>query len=67
MFDAARFTREDLKEFLWNKYQLNVTELTAIEGVSYCRGKLMEKSPTYSREKLIEWLCIQIPILQTTQ
>lgn len=65
LFDNAKFGREDLKVFLQQKYQLPITELTAIEGISYCRGKQMEKSTYYNRDKLIEWLSIQIPILQT--
>lgn len=56
--DHTKFSRKDLKEFMLKSYNLTVTELTAIEGIHFCRGKLMEKSPTFDREKLLDWMII---------
>ncbi len=42
--EFVKFTRENLKQFLATCYRLTMTELLAIEGIHYCRGKLMEKS-----------------------
>lgn len=42
-----------------------MTELTAIEGIHFSRGKLMEKSANFDRDKFIDWLVIQLPILQS--
>ena len=44
---------------------LTVSELTAIEGIHFSRGKLMEKSAAFDLEKLIEWLQIELPILNS--
>ena len=49
------------------QYNLNVGELTAIEGINYCRGKLLERSSYFDRDKLIRWLMIELPILENTQ
>ena len=39
LFDNGKFGREDLRLFLDQKYGLKITELVAIEGISYCRGR----------------------------
>ena len=63
--DELRFGRDDLKRFFAEFYKhLHVTELTAIEGIHFARGSLMEKSATFNREKLLDWLAMQIPILE---
>jgi hypothetical protein len=56
--DLSRFSREDLKLYFEKQENLQATELTAIEGIHYSRGKLMEKSPVFNKEKLIDWLVI---------
>ena len=53
-----KLTRADLKSFLAKFYKLSVTELQATEGIHYCRGKSMEKSIGFNRDKLVDWLLI---------
>jgi len=45
------------------QYKLTLSILTSIEGIHYCRGKMMEKSTTFDRERLIDWIVIELPIL----
>lgn len=55
--DEIKFGRDDLKRFFAQFYKhLHLTELTAIEGIHFARGTLMEKSPTFNRDKLLDWL-----------
>lgn len=62
-----KINREDLKEFLKQNFNVTCPELVAIEGVHFCRGAQLEKGRQYDRSKLIQWLQMQVPILQTSQ
>lgn len=61
------FGRSNLKEFLIANFDIKLSEIQAIEGIHFCRGTLMEKSPTFSHDKLIQWLHAHIPIYQSAQ
>ena len=38
-----------------------------MEGINYTRGKQLERSSYFDRERLIDWLMIELPILQNAK
>jgi hypothetical protein len=40
--ENTKFTRSNLKDFLKRFYELEITDLTAMEGLLFCRGKALE-------------------------
>lgn len=64
--DILKFTREDLKNFFMKQYGLSLSSLQSVEGIHFCRGKLLEKSTYCDRSRLVEWVAHELPILQTS-
>jgi hypothetical protein len=63
--DLKKLNREDLKTFVESKFGFRLSEQQAVEGIVFCRGRLMERSSFFEREKLIDWLFLTLPILKT--
>lgn len=40
--ENTKFTKAILRDFLKRFYELEITDLTAIEGILFCRGKALE-------------------------
>lgn len=58
-----KYSRSDIRLFVKQVFGLDLTDLQAVEGVHFCRGREMEKSKNFDKSRLIQWLTLQVPIL----